>query len=54
MDVITKIGELKTPSTEKIKNYFTESIYTFGETIHAFANDTKDKVRFNFIFEIQE
>jgi hypothetical protein len=38
----------------KISSLDPESIYTFGETIHAFANDTKDKVRFNFIFEIQE
>lgn len=31
-----------------------QSIYTFGDTIHAFANDSEDKVRFNFIFEIRE
>lgn len=38
----------------KITALEAQSIYTFGETIHSFANDTKDKVRFNFIFEIQE
>ena len=38
----------------KITSLEPQSVYTFGETIHAFANDTKDKVRFNFIFEIQE
>ena len=38
----------------KITSLDPQSIYTFGETIHAFANDSEDKVRFNFIFEIRE
>jgi hypothetical protein len=38
----------------KITSLDPTSIYTFGDTIHSFANDTQDKVRFNFIFEIQE
>lgn len=38
----------------KITAMESQSIYTFGNTIHSFANDTDDKVRFNFIFEIRE